>query len=223
MTRFVFLSFVFLALGFYELSGGDDFDPEAQRTAAVEIRVARAAERNETIVAALSRPVPAPQIVSASEPETDEAVTRSNLNLVSFQAADPVEPVEAPAAASETQLPVEAEKVSIATLAVEASEDLPLSLAALEAAPVETSTPAFAGSREIATSTRATDDLDIRVVKGDLVNMRSGPGTNYEVIDQLTQATEVEVLSSNGQGWVELRPLEGDSVGWIAEFLLTGG
>ena len=98
--------------------------------------------------------------------------------------------------------------------------DNPLSLAALETTPTETSNTTFAGTRQVAAS---TETVDIRVVKGDLVNMRSGPGTEYDVIDQLTQATEVEVLSSNGQGWVELRAVNGGSTGWIAEFLLTGG
>ena len=221
MTRFVFLSFAFLALGFYELSGGNDFDPEAQRDAALERRVAQAAARNETIVASLSRPTPAPQIVPASEPATETAVTRTDLNLVSFQAAGAAEEVDTSVAPLETELPLDEEKVSIATLAVEALEnDNPLSLAALETTPAETSNTTFAGTRQVAAS---TDTVDIRVVKGDLVNMRSGPGTEYDVIDQLTQATEVEVLSSNGQGWVELRAVNGGSTGWIAEFLLTGG
>ncbi len=220
MTRFVFLSFAFLALGFYELSGGNDFDPEAQRDAAVETRVAQAAARNETIVASLSRPTPAPQIVPASEPAKETAVTRTDLNLVSFQAAGAAEEVDTAVAPLETELPLD-EKVSIATLAVEALEnDNPLSLAALETTPAETNSTTFAGTRQVAAS---TDAVDIRVVKGDLVNMRSGPGTEYDVIDQLTQATEVEVLSSNGQGWVELRAVNGGSTGWIAEFLLTGG
>ena len=187
----------------------------------METRVAQAAARNETIVASLSRPTPAPQIVPASEPATETAVTRTDLNLVSFQAAGAAEEVDTSVAPLETELPLDEEKVSIATLAVEALEnDNPLSLAALETTPTETSNTTFAGTRQVAAS---TETVDIRVVKGDLVNMRSGPGTEYDVIDQLTQATEVEVLSSNGQGWVELRAVNGGSTGWIAEFLLTGG
>jgi uncharacterized protein YgiM (DUF1202 family) len=64
---------------------------------------------------------------------------------------------------------------------------------------------------------------DIRIVTGSLVNLRSGPGTNYEVVDQLARDTEVEVISDQGNGWVELRPVDGDITGWMSDSLLTKG
>jgi uncharacterized protein YgiM (DUF1202 family) len=87
---------------------------------------------------------------------------------------------------------------------------------------------AFPGTTIRASSSDASaqslaDVRDIRTVKGERVNMRSGPGTDYDVVDQLAQSTRVEVLTDDGNGWVELRPVDGGPTGWIAAFLLSGG
>jgi len=225
VKRFVLLSFVFLGLGFYELSGGSDFDPQEARVAAVDARILRSAERSDTLVAAVSRPaIDSPQSSAPAAFSSDDNVTRTQLDLVSFEAVaadvpatpDPVE-VAAPVSA--------APATPITELATRAAlEEEPLSLASLETptAVVAPAGIAFSGSTQVAASTPTTGFSDIRSVKGDLVNMRSGPGTDYDVIDQLPQATQVEVLSSNGNGWVELRRVDSSETGWIAEFLLTG-
>lgn len=231
MKRFVLLSLVFLGLGFYELSGGNNFDPQETRAAAVDARMARAAERSETVVAAVSRPAPstpepvAPQSISTDEnSSTDDNVTRTQLDLVSFEAVT----TNAPAPREEVEtvpLVPDPPQTPIAELATRAAlEEEPLSLASLETPTAASgqSGITFSGSTQVAASTPTTGFSDIRLVKGDLVNMRSGPGTDYDVVDQLTQSTEVEVLSSNGEGWVELRRLDSSETGWIAEFLLTG-
>ena len=51
--------------------------------------------------------------------------------------------------------------------------------------------------------------------------MRAGPGTDYDVLDKLTQGTEVAILFDNGDGWVELRVLDSGQQGWIADYLLV--
>lgn len=61
---------------------------------------------------------------------------------------------------------------------------------------------------------------DIRRVTGTVVNMRSGPGTDYEVVAQLIEGDRAEVLIDDGTGWVQLR-LQGGQTGWMADFLLT--
>jgi uncharacterized protein YgiM (DUF1202 family) len=63
----------------------------------------------------------------------------------------------------------------------------------------------------------------IRRVNGDLVNMRTGPGTSNAVIGQLPRGAAVEILGDNGAGWVRLRPVDGGPEGWVADFLLTRG
>ena len=224
MKRFVLLSFVFLGLGFYELSGGNDFDPQEARVAAINARIARAEERTDTFVAAVSRPsADASATDAAATFSTDDTVTRTHLDLVSFETVTAEAPVSNQAV--EAVVPISAsDAIPIAELANRAAlEEEPLSLASLETPAAVSSGIAFSGSRQVAASTPTTGLSDIRSVKGNLVNMRSGPGTDYDVLDQLTQATEVEVISSNGSGWVELRRLDSNETGWIAEFLLTGG
>ncbi|MEM6477506.1 MAG: SH3 domain-containing protein [Pseudomonadota bacterium] len=63
--------------------------------------------------------------------------------------------------------------------------------------------------------------VDLRIVNGSRVNMRTGPGTNYQVLSQLLRGEEAEVLSSNDAGWVKIRALSTGRVGWMAERLLT--
>ena len=65
--------------------------------------------------------------------------------------------------------------------------------------------------------------LDIRLVAGARVNMRSGPGTDYRVLDTLTGGTETEVIKVNADGWAQVRVIDSDKIGWMAERLLTQG
>ena len=220
MNRYVVLAFVFMGVCFFELSGGADFDPESVRVATVEARQQRDADRREDLpvqIATLRDAQPAP-VTTAAEPE----VTRAALNLVSF------ETVARGTADTETSQPaptLAAPQPETATAPLVPLEDLAagreLSLASLETAPQDAQGIVFAGRSSVASSSLAGAARDIRTVKGTLVNMRSGPGTDFDVVDQLEQATEVEVLTDNGDGWVELRPVGSTSRGWIAEFLLT--
>ena len=58
--------------------------------------------------------------------------------------------------------------------------------------------------------------LDMRLVTGTVVNMRKGPGTGYDVIDQLRRDARVEVLTQSPGGWVKLRSVADDRVGWMS-------
>jgi uncharacterized protein YgiM (DUF1202 family) len=64
-------------------------------------------------------------------------------------------------------------------------------------------------------------DQNLYVVVGNLVNVLGGPGTNFDVVGKLTRGTEVEVLAENGDGWVEMRSVDGATLGWMADFLLN--
>lgn len=65
---------------------------------------------------------------------------------------------------------------------------------------------------------------DLRVVSGTRVNLRGGPSTTYDVVTQLLKGAEVEVLDDTGDGWVRLRTIPGNEVGWMsADFLEAGG
>jgi uncharacterized protein (TIGR02594 family) len=50
------------------------------------------------------------------------------------------------------------------------------------------------------------------------LNVRSGPGTNFEILDTLTAGDVVEELSA--EGWCPI-PMEDGSVGWLARKYLT--
>jgi len=64
-------------------------------------------------------------------------------------------------------------------------------------------------------------ELDIREVAGSRVNMRMGPGTNFDVITTLDGGTALEVLSVNDDGWANVLTVDLGIEGWMAERLLT--
>ncbi|MBU2999445.1 SH3 domain-containing protein [Roseovarius nubinhibens] len=63
---------------------------------------------------------------------------------------------------------------------------------------------------------------DMREVTGNVVNMRSGPGTKYGRLDQLNRGAKVEVLEDMGNGWLRLRVEETGRVGYMAARLVSG-
>ena len=63
--------------------------------------------------------------------------------------------------------------------------------------------------------------IDLRAVNGNRVNMRNGPGTNYQVLDKLVRGDEAEVLQEPGNGWVKIRVISSGRIGWMASRLLT--
>lgn len=52
-------------------------------------------------------------------------------------------------------------------------------------------------------------------IRGENVNMRSGPGTNHEVLWKIGSGFPLEVLEKSG-GWLKVRDFEG-SVGWVSQ------
>lgn len=133
------------------------------------------------------------------EPE----VTRSesvSLIAVSAPVAEPeAEPVAAPVAYAG---PLPAGQVVI-TPAAAVAEPI--------AAPVE---------EEVVTEA-AAPAADLRSVAGDWVNMRSGPSTDFAVLDTLPRGTEAEVLEVDADGWARIRLMSNGVEGWMAERLLT--
>jgi uncharacterized protein YgiM (DUF1202 family) len=68
----------------------------------------------------------------------------------------------------------------------------------------------------------AAPEVDYRVVTGNRVNLRNGPGTGFSPIAQLLRGQEVEILREDSSGWVKLRTLEGSRVGWMSASFLIG-
>lgn len=62
---------------------------------------------------------------------------------------------------------------------------------------------------------------DLRLVRPNRANMREGPGTNNPVLATLDRGTRVEVLGDPTGGWVQLRVIENNLIGWMAQSLLV--
>ncbi|WP_296417889.1 SH3 domain-containing protein [Pseudooctadecabacter sp.] len=73
----------------------------------------------------------------------------------------------------------------------------------------------------LASAPVAEAPVDIREVASSRVNMRAGPGTNFDVIITLDGGTELEVLEVDDSGWANVATLDRGIEGWMAERLLT--
>lgn len=202
MWRFILVSFAFLGWSFYILSGGADYRPVANSIQA------RAILDNQ-------RPKPRPLRVNVIElaqdgmvaPETSVTRTITSLHdlglTVGKRVAVTLASAEAAPAAVTTAV-IEVPTVKATPVAVPKAPDLDT-----VAEPTEVVQAALSQSR------------DIRTVASTKVNMRSGPGTNYSRIGQLSRGTEVIVLRDPGNGWIKLRVQESGRIGWMADRLLT--
>ena len=203
MKRFIFVSFAFLAFAFYQMSGGSDFKP---RVAAIPHASAIDVTRAE----------------SAGKPDQVQAAS-----LIASPAITPTSVKPAPVAFVTPAKSVGLPAIATAALADQASPALPnanpiaqpLVLASLEqglsgltsAAPVRP-TP------EPAAFTQPTD---IREITATRVNMRDGPGTTFPVLTRLSLGDEVEILDVPGNGWLRLRTLPEQRIGWISASLVS--
>lgn len=83
--------------------------------------------------------------------------------------------------------------------------------------------PVFEPTPLAAEPVAATPALDLRLVTGDRVNLRQGPGTQHPVLTTMPQGTEAAFLEVNDNGWVKVRLTDGDQVGWMSGRLLSDG
>jgi len=200
LGRFILIAFGFLGFSFYELSGGADFDGEALRLSRVEAG---------PIKQGLPKIAQAPQA-----PDVEEEVTTDTV-VAELAAPEKVEAVIATAQQLPSDEPTDAEVTQAAFASL--ADDTPASSIIFPSliAPSETSVSATEPSTE--------QVQDLRFVSGNRVNVRGGPGTNFDVVGSLTRGAEVLVLAENGEGWVEMQSLDGATIGWMADFLLEKG
>lgn len=209
MTRFIVLTFLFLGWGFWELSGGSDFTPESRdalMTAAsaetgTEELVTRASTMSSTI-ALNSAPAQDAQLVKASLPAAP-AVEEEAATEASFEAQQGV--------------PM-GDEVYLFESLVEGAPTVADILPESEIAVIMPQSDA----QDAPVDTPEASALSLRQVAGNRVNMRSGPGTSYGVLDTLDGGTDVEVFEVEG-GWARLRNIETGQVGWMSARLLTDG
>ncbi|MHA6345091.1 SH3 domain-containing protein [Roseivivax sp. CAU 1761] len=197
MSRFIILTFAFMFWGFYEMSGGADFEP------GWTLESARADD-------------------AAAQPEVARADTTAALTGIAIGAA------QAATATPEQIAPAEAALDVPLARRDEAPAPLLIRAAAMGPgadAPEMAPRPRLRSTADMPSNaepnTRAIGPAaDLRVVKSSRVNMRSGPGTQYSVLAQLTRGDEVEVLRQEGS-WIKLRVAESGRIGWMADFLIA--
>ncbi|MBY6002883.1 SH3 domain-containing protein [Salipiger bermudensis] len=200
MTRFVFIvmTFGFLSLAWYEMSGGAEFEPGTQTvnlptidfaSAESDEMLAAEAARAETVDLTTVAPAAATQ-AKADRPAVDKlGVTLASAAAVPQPAVEPEKAVEVAALDTRSDATVEGATVERVVFGAEPEPVL-------------------------------APELDLRRVTGNVVNMRNGPSTGFPVVSQLRRGDEVEVLADPGEGWVKLQVLETNRVGWMsARFL----
>lgn len=212
MWRFIFVTFAFLGWSFYELSGGADYEP---RTNSLQARallddVRPAARPVRTHVTQLAgdggvAPAidPAPKVIETrtSAPGNDPGA-QTGVTLASANAGD--------LSAAAISLPVITAQPVGATLSVPMTQ------------PEITGLTVRGLSDTIRLDTTPSAPArDIRTITGNTVNMRAGPGTQYDRIARLNRDQQVTVLQDPGNGWLKLRVVETGRVGWMANSLVS--
>ncbi|MFU8882292.1 MAG: SH3 domain-containing protein [Rhodobacterales bacterium] len=207
MMRFILLTFAFLGWSFYTLSGGADYHPVEGSRQAEAIKARTNAERR--LAQAPSMPSAPPSLPDVAQAGNGITATRAVANLGAiapeFAVLDKHLDLSRPMAAPQAEQP----NARLANLTL--AEPAAFAQAA-GFAPVSDDTDQMA----------ATEIRDLRRITGSSVNMRSGPGTRYGVLNRVSRGTEVEVLESYQQGWLRLRVLEDQRIGWVAATLVSG-
>lgn len=215
MPRYIFLSFVFLAWAFYELSGGADFEPDLR----VETAEAEVTAPKTTPPTAIER-VRMARATQAAELVATDAIAEETLPALT--------PVAEPTAISEREVATAVAEPAVQRPRRARGPDLSTGLSQfaddeateIRVAAVETPTPAPA-PEAIPVRAPVSEAADMRKVVATRVNMRAGPGTDHDILDRLRRGQDVEVLGDNGLGWLRIRTLPEDRVGWIAQRLVS--
>lgn len=236
MWRFMLISFGLLGFAFYELSGGADYAPSpnslqvawadksifavpdrarAQDTQLVAVTIPdvdeAAAQIEATQSDATRNAVTEALAAALKESEADEQVARADTTLTSFN-LDHLGQVNVTLAGA-AQDTTQANTLGLTGLGL---TELGLSgvgafsadtlVADVRAIPLDQALPAM--------------PADIRSVLRNSANMRAGPGTDYETVEQLPLGAPVQVLDE-ASGWLRLRDLETGQTGWMADWLIT--
>ena len=194
MTRLIIVTFAALGWCFYLMSGGPDFEPRGLRT--------------EQPVQIATTPEPAP--VQIAKPKAEELVT----NVAARTAPARVQPE--PEATVVTVEP--ADLSGFSGISTFDGQDANFTLASLEDGAV--GLQQVAPSEPVEQAATPEPERDIREISGTRVNLRDGPGTIYPIIAKVQLGQQVEVLDDSGTGWLRLRVLPVQQIGWISESLV---
>lgn len=190
MMRLILLTFGFMGWSWYELSGGSEFEPGENGLRVLAKVEAEALPEAKPVVAAVSEPKP--------------VVTRAKTGVTEL------------ASVSAASFPETSKVVTVVPHPgrVKTVEE-PVRLASLETL-VKGET--LVNSETVTAAPEVK--IDYRIVTGNRVNLRAGPGTSYGVVTKLLRGDDVEVLQDDGTGWVKLRSFDGNQIGWMSESFL---
>jgi hypothetical protein len=194
VNRYIVLSFLVMGWGYYELSGGADFVPEQRPV------VARAPDP-------LPEAQPEVAVAETSEPADDALDSVTVVTRADTETLDALPEAEDTAvAAAATPDTIELDADSVADALSQALADPVVNTGEPEPLPEEQ------------TASAPPTAADLREVTGDTVNLRDGPGTNFNVVDRLSRGTVISVLDTGPDGWVyvEINGL----TGWMSSDFL---
>jgi hypothetical protein len=175
VSRFIVLSFAFLAWAFYEVSGGQDFQPRMSAAiAATEDTQQRHLKAQSQSLAKIS-----------STRQTVDSQKETNLIVTRMIVAD------------EISVGRGITSYSMTDAAIPNGRKLVFSLSTPDTSP------------------------QIRRIRANNVNMRTGPGTQFVVLDTLPADSRVKLLDDSVRGWVKLRSLDSGRVGWIQKRFIS--
>lgn len=218
MKRFILLTFGFLGWAFYEMSGGADFQPASAQMASnadqvltQENEITAKTPSNDTVETAEVIPAVATAPVDTTPPGFESTAQGDDAERVSVTLTTALNSGDAGAATGVSYVPI-AQNISAN------GADTPAIIPSLIV-------PNDSGAAivEARVETNLSSEADIRSVSGNRVNVRGGPGTEFQVVTKLGRGDSVEIIQDNGDGWVKMRPVDGGPEGWMADFLLSNG
>lgn len=216
--RLIVSSFAILAVVFYELSGGADFQPPEPP---------KPVTRAEPQLSAASLPVLARPAAKTPLGQSRERIVARQVAQQVAEKPTTVESVPPAAPDSQNAAQVRSSLSQGLTLLPSSDQNGSMQLVSLElgASGLRQAPPTAVATEEPAATPRtdAVPDIpkDLREVTGTRVNMRDGPGTIYPVVARLNIGHKVEVLGDSGTGWLRLRTLPGQQLGWISSSLVS--
>ena len=244
MKTYVWLTFAFLGWGYYEASGGADFQPGTANADGAAIAAEASQAETPRKVARRQAADLAPRGTVQRQLETAlltalrdkhpaaQPRTLSNVKALAF-AAEAQEPAQddqvsaAPAVARTDAPPLRPDDLGETI----GESEIPVAIASnTRAAPEASLRPrlrprALAGAPSGATLTVSTRSPAGQFASGRITasraNLRMGPGTNFPVLSAMTSGTEVRILRSGQDGWVKLKSVESGRIGWMAGHLVA--
>mgnify|MGYP000456968399 CR=1 FL=1 len=246
MSRFLVVSFAGLALAFYELSGGADFEPPrppetgpSATIAATDPALAR--NRIETRPAETQARSPVltpyrPTVIPASGAmPAGVAVVQAGAETAEVPAAQPTSlPTSLPTSAALRTTSVNSASSENAQLQVTLRQPvdpspqadrlgLNLTATSIQIASLEGGLAAMTDAPAPVASVVAPAPEpfgEMRRIRASRANVRLGPGTQFPVMMQVLAGDEVRVLNEDPSGWALLEHPKTGQVGWIATSLL---